>query len=119
MSHNRLQGRRRRHAHIRKKISGTADVPRLSVFRSGLNIYAQLIDDVEGKTLVASSSRSKALKSGLEGSPVERSKAVGKALAELAKDAKITRCVFDRSGYAYKGRVKALADGAREGGLQF
>jgi large subunit ribosomal protein L18 len=99
---------------VRAKINGTAQKPRLSVFRSNTHIYGQLIDDVNGVTLASASD----LKSK-KGNKTESATAVGKALAELAKKAKITECVFDRNGYKYHGRVKALADGAREGGLQF
>ena len=101
---------------IRKKISGTAERPRLSVYRSNRHIYAQLIDDIEGRTLASASS----LASDMEpGTPIETGQAVGKALAEQAKAAGIAQVVFDRNGYRYHGRVKALAEGAREGGLQF
>lgn len=102
-------------ARIRGRISGTAQKPRLSVFRSNKFIYAQLIDDVAGKTLVASSSRAISEKT----TKVEISAMVGKALAEKAVAAGISEVVFDRGGYLYHGRVKALADGAREGGLKF
>jgi large subunit ribosomal protein L18 len=101
---------------IRKKIFGTSERPRLSVFRSNKNIYAQLIDDLNGRTLVAANS----LQDGISGSnPVEAAKAVGKAVAEAAKAEGIETIVFDRNGYQYHGRVQALADGAREGGLSF
>lgn len=101
---------------VRSKVSGTAGRPRLSVFRSNKNIYAQLIDDVAGCTLAAASS----LEDGLEaGKPVEVCKKVGQRLAERAKTAGIETVVFDRNGYRYHGRVRALAEGAREGGLQF
>ncbi len=99
---------------IRGKIYGTSERPRLTVFRSNAHIYAQLIDDLAGHTLAAASS----LEDGLEGSPKEVSKAVGAQLAERARAAGIERAVFDRNGYRYHGRVKALAEGAREGGLQ-
>jgi large subunit ribosomal protein L18 len=101
---------------IRSKISGTAERPRLSVFRSNKYIYAQLIDDLAGQTLAAASS-----KDDVDGGqkPVDASKAVGAKLAERAKEAGVERAVFDRGGYRYHGRVKALAEGAREGGLQF
>lgn len=115
-----IDGRARRHMHIRKKVSGTAAKPRLSVFRSTGHIYAQLIDDVNGVTLVSASSLSAELKDSLvSAKPSERSRLVGKAIAERALAREIDTCVFDRSGYAYLGRVKALADGAREGGLKF
>ncbi|MFN4082558.1 MAG: 50S ribosomal protein L18 [Bacteroidia bacterium] len=100
---------------IRSRISGTAERPRLSVFRSNSQIYAQLIDDVVGKTLVAASSRSISEKA----TKVDIAKIVGKNLAEKALAAGINTCVFDRGGYLYHGRVKSLADGAREGGLNF
>lgn len=101
---------------IRTKISGTAQKPRLSVFRSNKDIYAQLIDDVNGVTLAAANSRQKDVQAA-KGTKVEQSLTVGKALAEKAKALGITTCVFDRGGYLYHGRVKAIADGAREGGL--
>ena len=100
---------------IRKKISGTASVPRLSVFRSNKGIYAQLINDLDGSTISAVSTTSLELK----GLNVENSKKVGLELAKLATDHGISACVFDRSGYLYHGNVKALAEGAREGGLKF
>jgi len=103
---------------IRKKISGTTEKPRLSVFRSNAEIYAQVIDDVSGHTLVAASSMEKDLKAE-KGKRTEISKKVGLALAARAKAAGISVVVFDRGGFLYHGRVKALADGAREGGLQF
>lgn len=101
---------------IRGKIEGTPERPRLTVYRSNQHIYAQLIDDRDGHTLTAASS----LQDKVEGeSAVEISKAVGKVLAERAKENGIERAVFDRNGYRYHGRVKALAEGAREGGLKF
>lgn len=103
------------HSRIRKKISGTAERPRLNVFRSNKGIFAQLIDDLAGHTLAAAST--KEVTSG--GTKSEKSKAVGALLAEKAKAAGISVVVFDRGGYLYHGRVKALADGAREGGLEF
>ncbi len=106
--------RKKRHAKIRKQISGTAARPRLCVYRSLTSIYAQLIDDVAGKTLVASSD----LKTK-KGSKVDSAKNVGLELAKLAKENKIEECVFDRNGYKFHGRVKSLAEGAREGGLKF
>lgn len=110
--------RKRIHNHIRTRISGSAQRPRLSVFRSNRDIYAQLIDDEKGQTLTAASSADKALKAG-KGNKTEKSKQVGQELAKKAVALGITECVFDRSGYLYHGRVKALSDGAREGGLQF
>lgn len=103
---------------IRKKISGTGALPRLSVFRSNSDIYVQLIDDTNGTTLASASSRQKDI-SAQSGTKVEISKLVGQAIAGKAKDLGISKIVFDRSGYIYHGRVKAVADGAREGGLQF
>ena len=107
----------KRHQRVRKNISGTAERPRLNVYRSLNNIYAQVIDDVKGVTLVAASSMDK----GFEGygGNVEAAKAVGKAVAEKALAAGINTVVFDRGGYVYHGRVAALAEGAREGGLEF
>jgi large subunit ribosomal protein L18 len=103
---------------IRKKVSGTAQKPRLSVFRSNSDIYVQLIDDVTGTTLASASSRDKDIVAQ-KGNKTEKSKLVGAALAAKAKAVGITTCVFDRGGYLYHGRVKSAADGAREGGLQF
>jgi len=103
---------------IRKKIRGTAERPRLSVFRSNRYIYAQLIDDDAGRTLVQASSREPEIAS-LATSRTERSRAVGRLLAERAKSIGITKVVFDRGGYKYHGNVRALAEGARENGLQF
>lgn len=108
--------RLRRHARVRAKISGTAEKPRLCLYRSNKNIEAQLIDDVKGVTLVASSSVALKLENG---SNIEAAKAVGKDVAEKALKANIKTIVFDRSGYLYHGRVKALAEAAREAGLAF
>ena len=108
--------RLRRHKRVRAKISGTPERPRLNVFRSDSNIYAQVIDDVAGVTLCSASS----LETGFgAGSLCEAAKKVGLAVAERAKAKGITAVVFDRGGYVYHGRVQALAEGAREGGLQF
>ena len=117
MAFNKEQRRRRIRYRIRKKIMGTAGRPRLSVYRSNKEIYAQLIDDLKGVTLVAASSRDKG--ANIEGTKVEQSKRVGAKLAEAAKNAGIEDVVFDRSGYLYHGRIKSLAEGAREGGLKF
>jgi len=103
---------------IRTKLTGTAQKPRLSVFRSNKDIYAQLIDDANGHTLAAANSRQKDI-AAQQGNKTEKSLQVGKALAARAKELGIETCVFDRGGYLYHGRVKAVADGAREGGLQF
>ena len=102
---------------IRKKIAGTSSKPRLSVYRSNKDIYVQIIDDLSGKTLVSASSRTKDFKA--EGTKVELANKVGKLVAEKAKAAGIENVVFDRNGYLYHGRVKSLAEGAREGGLKF
>lgn len=102
---------------IRSKVSGTASKPRLSVFRSNKDIYAQLIDDTTGTTLASANSRQKDL-AAVTGTKVEISIAVGKTIAAKAKELGIETCVFDRGGYLYHGRVKAIADGAREGGLK-
>jgi len=106
-----------RHRRVRGKISGTASCPRLNVFRSNKHIYAQIIDDATGKTMCAASTVEK----GFEGSTgnAEAAKKVGERLAERAKELSIEKVVFDRGGYIYHGRVKALADGARAGGLKF
>jgi large subunit ribosomal protein L18 len=103
-------------AGVRKKISGTTERPRLSVFRSNRGLYVQIIDDIKGQTVVASSSAEVAEKSKLN---IETSKSVGKKIAEKAIAAGITNIVFDRNGYLYHGNIKALAEGAREGGLKF
>ena len=110
------QLRERRHKRVRGKVSGTAERPRLAVFRSNLGISAQLIDDLENKTLAAASWQH--LKN-FKGSKSEQAKEVGKQLAANAKQAGVEAVVFDRGGYLYHGRVKALAEGAREGGLKF
>ena len=107
----------KRHKRVRGKISGTPEIPRLDVFRSNAHIYAQIIDDVNGVTLAAASSNEKGFE-GL-GSNSEAAAKVGKLLAERAKAKGIENVCFDRGGYLYHGRVKALADGAREGGLKF
>jgi large subunit ribosomal protein L18 len=109
------QGRLRRHRRVRAKVSGTAERPRLVVFRSNRGISAQLVDDAEGRTMASASWKTV----GASGSKTEQASAVGKALADAAKKAGVDACVFDRAGYLYHGRVKALAEGAREGGLQF
>jgi len=103
---------------IRRKVTGTSAKPRLSVFRSNAEIYAQLIDDLTGTTLAAASSREKDI-AAQTAPKVEKSKLVGAAIARKAAEIGITTCVFDRGGNLYHGRVKAVADGAREGGLQF
>ena len=107
----------KRHKRVRAKISGTPEMPRLNVFRSEANIYAQVIDDVSGKTLVSASSLDKDIQG--YGGNIAAAAAVGRLVAERAKAKGIETVVFDRGGYLYHGRVKALAEGAREGGLQF
>lgn len=112
--------RLRRHVRVRKKISGTAETPRMCVFRSLNHIYVQVIDDVKGVTLCSASTMEKEVKSKAEGlSKTEAAKLVGKTVAEKAKKLGIEAVVFDRGGYLYTGRVQALADGAREAGLNF
>lgn len=106
--------RLRRRTRIRAKVSGTKEMPRLAVFKSNTNIYAQIIDDIAGKTLASASS--KEIKSG---KPLEKAKAVGALIAKNSLALKIDRVVFDRGGFLYTGHIKALAEGAREGGLKF
>ena len=113
---SRNELRKKRHARVRSKVSGTASMPRLSVFRSNSQIFAQIIDDEKGTTLVSSSSLSLKIKNG---GNVEGAKLVGKDIAEKAKSKKITKVVFDRGGYLYHGRIKALAEAARSAGLEF
>lgn len=114
--------RKRRHARVRKHVKGTPDRPRLNVFRSLHHIYAQVIDDTQGLTLAAASSIEPNLRdsSDFKGkSPIEQAAAVGKLVAERAQEKQITKVVFDRGGYKYHGRVKALAESSREAGLEF
>jgi large subunit ribosomal protein L18 len=113
MKRTKEQSRKRLHMRIRNKVSGTTERPRLSVYRSNKAIYCQLIDDLKGHTLAAASSQ------GTEGSKTDQAVAVGKLIAERAKDKGIEAVVFDRGGYRYHGRVRSLAEGAREGGLKF
>ena len=115
---SRNEVRLARHARVRSKVTGTTETPRLNVFRSNSNIFAQIIDDTKGTTLVSASSIDKELKL-TNGGNVEAAKEVGKLIAERAKKAKITKVTFDRGGYLYHGRVKALAEAARENGLEF
>jgi large subunit ribosomal protein L18 len=110
------EARMRRHRRVRAKVAGTAERPRLVVFRSNRGIFAQLVDDESAQTLASAGWTSLGKMSG---SKTEQAAAVGKALADAASKAGIEHCVFDRGGYLYHGRVKALAEGAREGGLQF
>ncbi len=114
----KLSRRQRIRYAIRRKVSGTAQKPRLSVFRSNTDIYAQLIDDDNGVTLAAASSREKDI-AAQKANKTDKSKLVGASLARKATALGLTTCVFDRGGYLYHGRVKAVADGAREGGLAF
>ncbi|MCC6456884.1 MAG: 50S ribosomal protein L18 [Caldilineaceae bacterium] len=117
---SRLEARRRRHARVRRKVAGTAERPRLSVFRSLQHIYAQVIDDAAGRTLVSASTLDKDLRDTIGQLEVhEQAKAIGRAVAERAKAQGIEQVVFDRGGYPYHGRVKAVADGSREAGLVF
>jgi large subunit ribosomal protein L18 len=110
------QARERRHRRVRRKVEGTSERPRLAVFRSNRGIFAQIVDDSTGKTLAGASWITV---KGLEGNKTDQAREVGKALAAAAKQAGVEAVVFDRGGYLYHGRVKALADGAREGGLKF
>jgi len=111
--------RQRRHRRIRLKLSGSSDRPRLNVFRSLQHIYAQVIDDTTGTTLVAASTNEPTTRGSLSGSKTERARSVGQTIASRAKEKGISSVVFDRGGYMYHGRVKALADAAREEGLEF
>ncbi|MEE0108898.1 MAG: 50S ribosomal protein L18 [Merdibacter sp.] len=113
---SRNDERLRRHVRVRRKISGTPECPRLNVFRSNAHIHVQIIDDVNGNTLVSASSVELKLENG---GNIEAAKAVGKAVAERALEKNITNVVFDRGGYIYTGRVKAVAEAAREAGLKF
>ena len=113
-SQKKQENRTRRHARIRSRVIGTAEKPRLAVFRSNRYVYAQLINDAEGKTIAAADSRKE------KGSNMtEKATAVGQSIAATAKKANIEKAVFDRGGFPYQGVIAALADGAREGGLQF
>lgn len=114
---SRAQIRSRIHKRIRRKVAGTTERPRLAVFRSVSHIYAQVIDDLLGHTLAAAASTEKDWKA--KGGNVEGAKAIGKAIAQRAKEKGVTKVVFDRGGFLYHGRVKALADAAREAGLEF
>jgi len=117
---NRIQNMRRRSSRVRRSLKSRANGrPRLSVFRSGKNIYAQIIDDVNGNTIAAASSLDKSLRGKATGADQKAARAVGKLIAERGNKAGIDTVIFDRGGYIFHGRVKALADAAREGGLQF
>lgn len=120
MAQSKLKSRQRRHERIRKKVAGTASKPRLSVFKSLSHIYAQLIDDAAGKTLITASTTEKTVKTGLKhGGNVEAAKKVGANIADRALSKNIKAVVFDRGGYQYHGCIKALAEAAREKGLSF
>jgi len=120
LSNNKKESRKRRHIRVRKKISGSGDIPRLNVFRSTKHIYAQIIDDLSGKTLVSASTVDKEMKGKFKaGGNIEAAKMVGSLVAERAVGNAINKVVFDRGGYFFHGRVKALADAARKGGLKF
>jgi large subunit ribosomal protein L18 len=117
---SRSEARIRRHIRVRKHVAGTLERPRLNVFRGLTHIYAQVIDDEAGNTLASASTLDQELRAKMEGkNKIEQAKMVGQAIAERAKVKGIGKVVFDRGGYQYFGRVKALADGAREGGLEF
>jgi large subunit ribosomal protein L18 len=111
--------RQRRHRRIRVTVSGTPERPRLNVFRSLQHIYAQVIDDTSGTTLVAASTNEPSVRGGLGGTKTDQARAIGRAIAERAQQKGVRAVVFDRGGYLYHGRVRALADGAREAGLEF
>ena len=120
MSVKREVARKKRHFRVRKKVTGTPDKPRLNVYRSVKHIYAQIVDDYSGKTLAAASTVDKELKGKVStGGNIEAAKTVGVLVAKRASDKGIEQVVFDRGGYLYHGRVKALADAVREGGLKF
>lgn len=117
----RVLARKQRHQRVRKKISGTAERPRLAVFRSACHIYAQAIDDEKGSTIVSASTLDKAVREQLEGNPgnKESAKVVGKTIAERLLEKSVSTVVFDRGGFLYHGRVRALGEAAREAGLSF
>ena len=118
MSNNKSSARQNIRYRIRKKISGSSTIPRLTVFRSNSDIYAQLIDDKSGTTIAAASSRQKDI-TAQKAPKIEKSKMVGESLAKKAVELGVKKVVFDRSGYIYHGRIKAVAEGAREAGLEF
>jgi large subunit ribosomal protein L18 len=118
MALTKIESRTKIKMRVRKVVTGSAERPRMSIFRSNKEIYAQLIDDNQGVTLLTASSKSKDI-AGQKGTKTEKAAMVGKAIAEKALAAGITKVVFDRNGYLYHGRVKQLADAAREGGLKF
>ncbi len=116
--HQKVEARQRRHRRVRKKVRGTPQRPRLSVFRSSRHIYAQLIDDAAGRTIAAASTMEPEARTGSTGTR-DSAEAVGRRVADRAKAAGVTAVVFDRGGYRYHGRVAAVAEGAREAGLEF
>jgi large subunit ribosomal protein L18 len=116
---NKNETRKKRHLRIRNRVIGTPARPRLNVYRSNQNMYAQVIDDTRGHTLVAASSLDTTLRTAKNGGNIDGAKAVGLLIAERAKAAGVDKVVFDRGGYLYHGRIQALADAAREGGLDF
>jgi len=118
MKLSKVDKRKRIHKRVRKTVTGTADRPRLSIFRSNKEIYAQLIDDVNGVTLAATSSKDKEVASQ-KGTKIEKAALVGEKIAQIALDKGIDTVTFDRGGFLYHGRVKSLAEGARKGGLKF
>ncbi len=115
----RNEVRQKRHTRVRKRAIGTAERPRLNVYRSNMNIYAQVIDDAKGHTLATASTLDGTLREAKNGGNLDGAKSVGTLIAERAKAAGVEKVVFDRGGYLYHGRIKALADAAREGGLDF
>ena len=115
----RYQARRKRHRRVRRKIAGTGQRPRLSVFRSARHIYAQLIDDQTGRTLAAAASNEPALRTLAQAKPLEQARAVGETLATRAQAQGLSAAVFDRGGFQFHGRIRALAEGSRAQGLQF
>ena len=116
----KLRKRLKRKAHIRKQVTGTSERPRLSVFRSTRYVYAQAVDDTTGRVLASASELEATLKGGIAGKPKkERARAIGKAIGDKLKAAGVTKVVFDRNGFIYHGRVKEVADGARDAGLEF
>ena len=115
---DKVKARKNRHRRVRKKIVGAPERPRLAVYRSNRHVYAQLIDDAAGRTVASASTMGSGDGEGAGGAPKDRARAVGRALAARALQAGVNRAVFDRGGFRFHGRVKAIADGAREGGLE-
>lgn len=116
---DKVEARQRRHRRVRKRVVGSKERLRLSVFRSNRYLYCQIIDDLDGRTVVAASTQEPAIRERVKSNSIEAAKALGAALAERAKAANVGAVVFDRGGYLYHGRLKALADAAREAGLNF